>query len=100
MDYRINIFLPHNKSPCITFFVSCANLINFSDLEKIEIIKKKRLYAAQLLKEFMKNPYHSYGGGGDEAPLNTEHAEEIRNIKSLKKGKIYIKQNKIKTHKM
>jgi hypothetical protein len=48
----------------------------------------------------MKNPYHSYGGGGDEAPLNTEHAEEIQNIKSLKKGKIYIKQNKIKTHKM
>jgi hypothetical protein len=28
----------------------------------------------------MKHPYHSYGGGGDEAPLNTEHAEEIQNI--------------------
>jgi hypothetical protein len=72
------------------FFVSCTQ-INFADLEKIEIIKKKRLYAAQLLKEFMKNPYYSYGGGGDEAPLNTEHAEEIQNIKmsTRKKGKIY-----------
>ncbi|KAK2441308.1 hypothetical protein QL285_012624 [Trifolium repens] len=60
-------------------------IISLLDLEKIEIIKKKRLYAAQLLKEFMKNPYHSYGGGGDEASLNTEHAEEIQNIKTLKK---------------
>ncbi|KAK2387298.1 hypothetical protein QL285_061094 [Trifolium repens] len=61
-------------------------IISLFDLEKIEIIKKKRLYAAQLLEEFMKNPYYSYGGGGDEAPLNTEHAEEIQNIKgTLKK---------------
>jgi hypothetical protein len=43
----------------------------------------------------MKNPYYSYGGGGDEAPLNTEHAEEIQNIKgTLENGKIYIKKIK------
>ncbi|WJX37756.1 hypothetical protein P8452_25489 [Trifolium repens] len=61
-------------------------IISLLDLEKIVIIKKKRLYAAQLLKEFMKNPYNSYGGGGDEAALNTEHAKEIQNIKGTRKN--------------
>jgi hypothetical protein len=43
----------------------------------------------------MKNPYNSYGGGGDEAALNTEHAKEIQNIKGTRKnGKIYIKKIK------
>jgi hypothetical protein len=45
----------------------------------------------------MKNPYYSYGsGGGDEVPLDTEHAEEIKNFKAtLEKGKIYIKNKKL-----
>jgi hypothetical protein len=54
--------------------------INFADLEKIESIKKKRLYAAQLLKDFMEDPYDSYWGGGDKAAINTEHEEEIADI--------------------
>ncbi|GAU20494.1 hypothetical protein TSUD_130520 [Trifolium subterraneum] len=63
-------------------------IISLLDLEKIEIIKKKRLYADQLLKEFMKDPYYSYGGGGDEAPLNTEHAEEIENVRRVREEEI------------
>jgi hypothetical protein len=81
MHYRINIFLLPQVT--ITFLVSCTHLINFADLEKIKIIKKKHIYAVQLLKEFMKNPYNSYWGGGDnEAALNTEHAEEIQDIET------------------
>jgi hypothetical protein len=61
--------------------------INFADLEKIESIKKKRLYAAQLLKDFMEDPYNSYWGGGNKATINTEHEEEIADI-MMTQGKI------------
>ncbi|WJX37755.1 hypothetical protein P8452_25489 [Trifolium repens] len=57
-------------------------------LKSIEkIVKRDGLsFHYWLLKEFMKNPYNSYGGGGDEAALNTEHAKEIQNIKGTRKN--------------
>ncbi|WJX37775.1 hypothetical protein P8452_25506 [Trifolium repens] len=59
-------------------------------LKSIEkIVKRDGLsFHYWLLKEFMKNPYNSYGGGGDEAALNTEHAKEIQNIKGTRKNDI------------
>ncbi|MCI15161.1 hypothetical protein A2U01_0036297, partial [Trifolium medium] len=37
---------------------------------------------AQLLGDFMKDPYYSYWGGGDETAINREHEEEIADIRT------------------